>query len=57
MDNIICYTNILFDIANGNIQSENIVRLRLIGTDDNVVEIALTPNLVKNIFSKQASYL
>ena len=39
MDNIICDTNIWYDIANGNIKPEKIKRLNLVGTAVNVVEI------------------
>lgn len=49
MENIICDTNIWYDIAKGNIMPEKIANLKLIGTAVNIVEIASTPNLVKDI--------
>jgi len=49
MENIICDTNIWYDIANGKIKPEEISKLKLIGTAVNIIEIASTPNLVKNI--------
>lgn len=49
MENIICDTNIWYDIANGCIKIGEFQQLKLIGTAVNVIEIASTPNLVKNI--------
>lgn len=49
MKNIICDTNIWYDIATGKIKTETISKLNLFGTAINIVEIASTPNLKKNI--------
>jgi len=47
-ENVICDTNIWFDIACGNIKPETISNIELIGTAINIVEIASTPKLYKD---------
>ena len=53
MNNIICDTNIWYDIANGKIKPEQIRNIRLIGTAINIIEIASAENLTKDIYLVQ----
>jgi len=49
MQNIICDTNIWYDIANGRKSIEQLSGVHLIGTSVNITEISSTPNLLSNI--------
>lgn len=49
MENIICDTNIWYDISTGKIKSLELRKLKLIGTAVNIIEISSTPRLVKDI--------
>lgn len=49
MQQVICDTNIWYNIANGLISDKQLDGVQLLGTSVNIREIASTPNLVKDI--------
>ena len=49
MQQVICDTNIWYDIANENISEKQFENVQLFGTSVNITEISSTPNLINNI--------